>query len=144
MKFMKKLLKALLIFFIFIVLISVSFILLSATRVLTINQLKSSGMSPYIKKDQFVLSTNLVTAFKKDDVVIYRTKNDGFFGDNVDKIARINAVGEDTIITERGDKESVPKGSFYLLLDEREAYGDSRKYGFISRNDVLGRAILVF
>ena len=124
-----------------------------------------NGMYPHIKDGDLLVTYKLET-YHVGDAVVYRNPESG-----EKSVSRIVAMGENEIqITEIGElliggvipEESVfyptkkPEGSaivfpyrmseggYFLLDDQRLAGNDSRMFGQVSEDELLGKVIYVF
>ena len=53
-------------------------------------------------------------------------------------------IQRDTFKQTRIDEWLVPEGSYFVLGDNRDQSSDSRYWGFVSEEDIVGKAILVW
>ncbi|MCU0316907.1 MAG: signal peptidase I [Fimbriimonadaceae bacterium] len=109
-------------------------------------QIKGKSMEPTFNSGERLLVTSaywLVGDIKKNDIIVVNSPS----GDSV--IKRVYAVGGDTVdffnAPESWDitqgEYRVPPGTYYIVGDNRPQSEDSRVFGPISRDRVLGKVI---
>ncbi len=122
----------------------------------------SSSMAPTLLPGDHVLVTPYLTATPGlRDIVVFEGGSDttivkrviGLSGDSVQIIGGkvlINGLALDEEFyahSAQGSGDSVhivPKGHLFLLGDNRDASTDSRVFGFVPRNAVVGRARFIY
>ncbi|MCI8861030.1 MAG: signal peptidase I [Lachnospiraceae bacterium] len=115
------------------------------------------SMAPTLEDGELVLFYRLDQEYQKNDIVIVKRENEVFY------IKRIMAsTGSKVTLDEEGmiaiDKErqeatlpledgialpyEVPEGAYFLLGDNRENSKDSRRFGAVSKDEIVGRVFL--
>lgn len=132
---------------------------LMLSKVFWITQVSGNGMYPAVEDGDLVLAYRLQDRYDKNDVVLYRwegqTRVGRVLGREGDVIlldgsgsVLLNGTaqgGEILFPTYAGEGLEypfvVPEDSFYLLGDYRTACTDSRDYGAIPAQNILGKVI---
>ncbi len=57
---------------------------------------------------------------------------------------RANTITSGNTFIGNDDKISIPSDSYFLLGDNREKSEDSRKFGFVPKENILGKVLLVY
>jgi signal peptidase I len=130
------------------------------TYVFAAFQVNGNVMYPSIRTGDLLLAYRLQGDYVQDDVVLFRYND-------VTRVARIVAQGGDVVeLTDDGDlvvngnvqqedifypteEQStllkypyvVPENSYFLLCDYRTAAQDSRDFGAVSQDDIVGKVI---
>lgn len=136
-------------------------------------EVKGSSMYPYLKDKEYVL-TNLLTKrffeFKRGDVVVFKAPTDP----DKDFIKRILASPGDSIMIKNskiyvngreinekayldpsvqtnggaflkeGESVTVPSQNYFVLGDNRSESSDSREWGFVPKNNIIGKSFFVY
>ena len=135
-------------------------------------QVSGESMFPTFKNKEYIL-TNLITIrmseLKKGDVIVFHAPND----DEKDYIKRVMGTAGDAIFLRDGDvyvnnekvDESayltgvktyggsflheeaivrVPEGHYFVMGDNRPFSSDSREWGFLAKNEVIGKSFFVY
>ena len=136
-------------------------------------EVKGDSMYPNFKDKQYVLTNLISLRFsdpKQGDVVVFNAPNDK----EKDYIKRVIGIAGDTIMLKNGDvyingikfDESpflepsiktyaggflaegqeiiVPQGSFFVLGDNRSFSSDSREFGFVKKEELVGISLFVY
>lgn len=132
-------------------------IAIALTRFLAVRICRSNDMYPNVRDGDFVLLKRFGTLLP-DDVILYEHDGKEFYGrivalageeveitENglyVDGSQTLNALPYETIPQE-GQKYplTVPDGCFFVLGDLRSEASDSRIFGCVSEEDVIGKQI---
>lgn len=130
-------------------------------------------MFPTFKNGEYIL-TNLITLRfgdpKQGDIIVFKSPTD----ENKDFIKRVIAVAGDTVrveeskvyvnnelldeseylsdtvqtpngpFLEAGRTVTVPEGNFFVMGDNRPHSSDSREWGFLPREEVIGKSFFVY
>lgn len=136
-------------------------------------QVTGSSMYPNFVNKEYVL-TNLITLrfedLKRGDVVVFRAPIDK----EKDFIKRVIGLPRDTVsirdgdvyvndqkldqsafldknvktysgaFLKEGEKVTVPQGEYFVLGDNRGASSDSREWGFVTKDEVIGKSFFVY
>ncbi len=113
-------------------------------------EVKGPSMEPTFYEKDHVLTSKaywLVGDLKKGDIVVVRSRDKS--GDYY--IKRINRVGGETVdFTNLPENYSitngayvVPEGSYYLLGDNRPVSEDSRIWGPVAKNEIIGKVVII-
>ncbi len=130
-------------------------------------------MDPTFKDKEYILTNLISMRFsdpQKGDVIVFQAPTD----ENKDFIKRVMAVPGDTISIQNGDvyvngvmvDESeyldstvetgagafmsegeeivVPEGEYVVMGDNRNASSDSREWGFLDREEIIGKSFFVY
>lgn len=111
-------------------------------------EVKGNSMEPTFFSGQRLYMSRaywLVGDIKRNDIVVAREED----GDII--IKRVYAIGGDTVdfynIPEDWDiangEYRVPSDQYYILGDNRPVSEDSRLFGSITRDDILGKIVIV-
>ena len=130
-------------------------------------QVRGSSMQPTLDQGAYVLVNKLVYLFSFDlpdhgDVIVFRYPGD----ESRDFVKRVIGIPGDTLEIKRGQvilngrllKEhyvsnlgnssesllTVPKGGYYVLGDNRSVSNDSRNWGPVYRENIIGKAWFSF
>lgn len=131
------------------------------SQVFVVTQCQGMGMFPAIEDGDLILGYRLQNEFQKNDVIIYQRGDAVYLG-------RIIAMGTDVVmmddsglITVNGTTQSgeimyptyakegieypyrVQEGEFFVLGDYRTQTQDSRDFGTVAPEDVLGKVITI-
>lgn len=131
------------------------------TQLFYVTQISGQDMYPALKGGDLAVVFRLQQDYQKDDIVAYRTDEGVKFG-------RIAARGDDVITIDNtggwlvnGTEQSgeilyptytqgaleypyrVPANSLFLMGDYRTQATDSRTYGAVSMDDVIGKVITI-
>lgn len=127
-------------------------------------RMSGSSMMPFLVNSEYFMAQKMDRNYQKGDIVVFRNPQDS----SQDFIKRIIAVPGDKIkITQgevyingqvlnepylkepmktfpgktlpEGQEIEVPAESFFLMGDNREYSADSREYGFINRDTIIGK-----
>lgn len=141
--------------------LSVILILVIMYLVFPVAVAHDENMYPFLREGDILISCRFDTEYQVNDVV--------FFKDNEEtRIGRIIAKEGDTVeitgdeklyvnsypqseevfyptLPEEGKEinEKVPDNSYYLLNDYRKELNDSRTYGSVSKDELLGKVFLI-
>ncbi len=135
-------------------------------------QVSGESMFPTFKNKEYIL-TNLITIriseLKKGDVIVFHAPND----DEKDYIKRVMGTAGDAIFLRDGDvyvnnekvDESayltgvktyggsflhegeivrIPEGHYFVMGDNRPFSSDSREWGFLPKEEVIGKSFFVY
>jgi signal peptidase I len=136
-------------------------------------QVSGDSMHPTYKNREYIL-TNLITlrfnAPNKGDVIVFKAPLDK----SKDFIKRVIAVEGDTVAVKEGfvyvnekkideskylasdvrtygggflkenEPVTVPKGQFLVMGDNRQFSSDSREWGFLKKEDIIGKSFFVY
>jgi len=102
-----------------------------------------TSMAPAVLKGDRVFADKTAynrIAAKKGDIIVF------VYPDDRSKIfiKRIDGLPGDVIILTNGKKERVPHGMIYVIGDNKEQSIDSRVFGFIPLNDVVGKVRQIY
>ncbi len=118
------------------------------------------SMEPSLKDGELVVFYRLDSAYQPDDIVIVHREGDAEYikrivaepGDVVELskegVLSVNGLEEDRLavsgqtLPEDGSIEfpyTVPEGSYFVLGDNRENSSDSRSFGAVSQDEIVGR-----
>lgn len=115
----------------------------------------------FVNKYEYKLGSNnihrgdlVVFHFKRDRRESYIKRIVGIPGDavrivNGDVYVNSQKLDEPYVLKEYRDRESmnteiVPPDNYFVLGDHRNSSSDSRSWGFVERNDIYGKAVLVY
>lgn len=132
-------------------------------RIFGLKSMPNDDMSPRLSAGDLMLYYRLQTRWRADDIVIFQKDGKQYTGrliamggDKVDisedGVIRINdsAVGESEIFYttkpyDNGISFPVQLGQdqFFILCDYREGAADSREFGPVNRNEIMGKVITV-
>lgn len=127
----------------------------------------SSSMVPTLKINDFIIANKFVYNFyrpARGDIVVFHPP-EAAHSEGKDYIKRIVAVGGDTVEIRDGvlflnglmkeenytlepigyslEKITVPKNSYFVLGDNRNNSADSHVWGFLPKQNIIGKAVLV-
>ena len=97
-----------------------------------------SSMEPALSDGELVIFYRLDQEYQKGDIVIIQREND------IQYVKRIAARGNERIEIDEDGGETpfdVPAGSYYVLGDNREDSIDSRSFGAVKKEEIVGRVI---
>lgn len=111
-------------------------------------EVKGASMEPTFHNGQRLLVSSaywLVGSLKRNDIVVVQNQNNEFI------IKRVYAVGGDTVDWYNAPENwslvngeyVVPQNQFYLLGDNRPLSEDSREFGPVPANEIIGKVIVV-
>lgn len=136
-------------------------------------QVNGESMMPNFHDGEYIL-TNLITLrlgpVEKGEVIVFKAPNNH----DKDYIKRVIATEGDTVRVEDGrvyvnnqlvdeseylpstfltsngnflkpgDTVTVPENQFFVLGDNRNASSDSREWGFVTRDEIVGKSMVVY
>lgn len=136
-------------------------------------EVKGNSMYPYLKDKEYVL-TNLLTKrlfeFKRGDVIVFKAPTDP----DKDFIKRVIGISGDTILLKdskvyvnnvivnesryldpsvqtnggaflkENEPIQVPTDNYFVLGDNRSESSDSREWGFVPKNNIIGKSFFVY
>lgn len=127
--------------------------------------MQSANMQPGISQNAYIMANRISYLFSKPqrgDVVILHDPLDS----NVDDMVRIIGLPGDDIKTDNthvivdgqilsepyvskgynpeGKEWKIPAGSYFVLNDNRQFVNDSRNWGTVTSDNIVGKAVLVF
>jgi signal peptidase I len=135
-------------------------------------QVEQQSMEQTVEPGEYILVDKLTPRlddYKRGDVIVFKPPPDFSEGNGQPFIKRIIGVGGDTVeihddgkVAVNGDELDepytfqhqptlattgvkrwvVPAGDYFVMGDHRMASSDSRAFGFIKRDDIIGRAWL--
>jgi signal peptidase I len=134
-----------------------------ARTAMHIYAIPSASMAPTLRPgDQIVVTRYLGTEPERGDVVVFHSPNGsdelmvkrivGVAGDLIDsRLGRLrvggHTVAEPYVLNEATtgaiQAQLIPAGSFFVLGDNRENSYDSRSWGLVSRDRIVGHARLI-
>lgn len=136
-------------------------------------QVNGHSMDPTFQNGEYVL-TNLISLrlspLKRGDIVVFVAPPDkekdyikriiGLPGDRIkisggavylngDKLDQTSFLSSDVrtiggAFLGEGDEVIVPEGQYFVMGDNREFSSDSREWGFVTKNAVIGKSFLVY
>lgn len=83
--------------------------------------------------EQIQIKNNTVTIFNNENPT-------GFILE--EEYLSPSAITNGRAFLSEGKKVTIPENSYFVMGDNREGSSDSRQWGFISKNDIVGRATL--
>lgn len=155
------------------IIIALILALIIRTFIIQAFKIPSGSMRPTLLEGDRILVNKFIYRFKepqRGDVIVFRYPEDK----KKDFIKRLIAKGSETIeisggniiidgkiVDEpyeircvyyynadkygaEGERLYVPKGYYYVLGDNSASSRDSRYWGFVSKKDILGKAILIY
>ncbi len=124
-----------------------------------------TSMEPGLQNGQYVLVNKLAYLFhtpERGDVIVFHFPKDT----NIDLIKRVIGVPGDVIVIDgttvrvngillnepyimapmnpAGDRLVVPPNEYFVMGDNRPVSDDSRDWGFVPKNYIVGKAVLVY
>jgi len=84
------------------------------------------------------------TSFLKDMDKRYRGNKFKFYSTKLENKEFVIQQDIDNIYTSFLDKVEIPKGSFFVMGDNRDFSSDSREWGFVPRQYIKGKAVLIW
>jgi signal peptidase I len=136
-------------------------------------QVSGESMDPTFKDREYIL-TNLISLRFEDpkpgDVIVFKAPTD----ENKDYIKRVLAVAGDVIrvdggvvyindqqvdeskyldnsvytsggaFLQDGEEIVIPEGHYFVMGDNRPYSSDSREWGFLKRNEIIGKSFFVY
>ena len=153
------------------ILITASIVMVLYAFVVQPNQVSGSSMYPTFKDKQFLLSNLLdvrLDKYKRGDVIVFHSPTEadklfikrviGIAGDQIgvhDGLVYLNGEKLDEsvyldseVVTTggafllEGEEKIVPEGTVFVMGDNRPYSADSREWGFLDKNKVIGRSIV--
>lgn len=136
-------------------------------------QVNGHSMDPTFQNGEYVL-TNLISLrfspLKRGDIVVFVAPPDkekdyikriiGLPGDRVkisggavylngNKLDQVSFLSSDVrtnggAFLGEGDEVIVPEGQYFVMGDNREFSSDSREWGFVTKNAIIGKSFLVY
>ncbi len=138
--------------------------------VMSPQEIKGASMEPSFFNGEFILTNKIVYKVfepQRGDVVIFKAPSDK----EIDYIKRIIGLPGDTVLLrdgkiyvngtaiaepylrpgtessgelflQDGQQATVPEGKYFVMGDNRPHSSDSREFGFIAKEDFIGKAIL--
>lgn len=98
--------------------------------------ISGNSMEPTLLDGELVVFYRLDREYRKDDIVIIQRE------DNIQYVKRIAACGNERVETSEEGVEipyEVPAGAYFVLGDNREDSIDSRTFGVIRHEEIVGR-----
>ncbi|MFM9872474.1 MAG: signal peptidase I [Fimbriimonadaceae bacterium] len=113
-------------------------------------EVKGPSMEPtFVEKDHVLTSKAywLVGDLKRGDIVVVRARDKA--GDYY--IKRINRIGGESVdfmnlpenYSITNGEFVIPEGEYYLLGDNRPVSEDSRVWGPVERNEIIGKVVII-
>ena len=139
-------------------------ILFIITYVFSLQNTIGSSMEPNIKDGDILLLNKFKYRFldiKRGDIIAFSHEDTNYMVKRViglpgetleyknqelyinDKKVEEDYLDDD-VVMEDIDKVTIPSDSYYVLGDNRAHSTDSREFGFIKKNQILGQPMLVF
>lgn len=141
--------------------LTAAFFVLIFSRVLMIHRNQGLGMFPTAADGDLVLVRRMSGEWNRDDLIVYRWEGEQYLG-------RIAALERDEVMMNdsgsllvngsvrdgqvlyptyaRGNEvfpQQVPEGAVYILGDHRTQSRDSRDFGSIPQNGIVGKVIAI-
>lgn len=103
--------------------------------VIGITFVSGSSMEPALSDGDLVVFYRLDQEYQRDDIVVIHQ------GGNLEYIKRIAALSGESISLEEDGTETgeIPEGCYFVLGDNRENSRDSRSFGAVKKEEIVGR-----
>ncbi len=104
-------------------------------------EVSGDSMAPMLTNGQDVFAENITSKFwpiKKGDIIVFTLKT----GEEHILIKRVYGLPGDELEVDRRSYK-VPADSYFVLGDNKDKSTDSRSFGYIKSENVLGRALFV-
>ncbi len=105
-------------------------------------EVSGDSMTPTLESGQEVFAENITSKFspiKKGDIIVFTLKT----GEEHILIKRVYGLpGDELEVDQRSYK--VPNDSYFVLGDNEAKSTDSRSFGYIKSENILGRALFIF
>jgi len=111
------------------------------------------SMQPGLHDNEYVLVNKIAYLFhapERGDVIVFHFPLDT----SKDFIKRVIGLPGDTITVDstsvrvdgvpQGQRWTVPVNSYFVMGDNRPASDDSRDWGYVPRDDIVGKAVIVY
>lgn len=95
-------------------------------------------MYPTIKDGDIVFVNRIFSDIKREDIIAFKKPDE-----NKTQIKRVKGLEGNTVY-KYGEEIRVPKGSIWVVGDNRGNSIDSRTYGAISKGLIVGKVIKIF
>jgi signal peptidase I len=144
-------------------LLVVGIVWLVFSQLFALKQITGNYMYPSVRDGDLLLAYRLESTYSQSDVVIYEASGYSHVGRVVAQGGDVVDVTEDGSLKVNGNVESeegifvatealeggiqfpftVPEGSYFILCDNRSNFSDSRFFGAVSQDDVVGKMITI-
>lgn len=104
--------------------------------------ISGESMEPSLSDGENVFADKLslnILPIKRDDIIVFRLTNSS----DTMLIKRVVGLPSEKVTIE-GKEIQVPSDAYYVMGDNKTHSTDSRTFGTINKNNILGRAIVVY